>query len=232
MGAQGDGGAAHQDHADRRIHAAALRGARRLRRLRRCARRPAAPTSTCPIPYGMTPLVLALYNRHFDTAARSDRAAAPTSISGIGGDAARCISRSSSTAFRTAAAAICRRSMTNTGLDVAQLLLERGANVNMRLKHQPPLRTRARRPRLRRRQPRRRSSSTPARRRCTRPPRRATSEAVRVAPASTAANVDRAQRLRHHAVPGGGRRRPLVRHVPRVPHDRALQDRRRRRRRR
>ncbi len=49
LGAARDGRAAHQDHADRRLHAAAVRRARGLRRVRRAARRGRCRRRSCPI---------------------------------------------------------------------------------------------------------------------------------------------------------------------------------------
>jgi ankyrin repeat protein len=90
-------------------------------------------------PYGITPLNLALLNRNFDTAAR---------LVELGADVNQWDWWGRSPLFL----AIDLNRVPNssrgdlpsldeaTGLDVAKMLLERGANVNMRLKQQPPLR--------------------------------------------------------------------------------------------
>jgi ankyrin repeat protein len=89
--------------------------------------------------YGVTPLLLALLNRNFDTAAR---------LVELGADVDRWDWWGRSPLFL----AIDLNRIPNssrgdlpslddvTGLDVARMLLERGANVNMRLKQQPPMR--------------------------------------------------------------------------------------------
>ncbi|HEY3519129.1 MAG TPA: ankyrin repeat domain-containing protein [Gammaproteobacteria bacterium] len=90
-------------------------------------------------PYGMTPLVLALYNRQFDTAVALIESGADIEQWDWWGRSPLYL------AIELNRIPDSRRNDlpaldTNTGLDVARLLLERGANVNMRLKHQPPLR--------------------------------------------------------------------------------------------
>ncbi len=90
-------------------------------------------------PYGMTPLVLALYNRQFDTAVE---------LIEHGADVNRWDWWGRSPLYLAIELNRIPDSRRNdlpsldehTGLDVARLLIERGANVNMRLKHQPPLR--------------------------------------------------------------------------------------------
>lgn len=90
-------------------------------------------------PYGMTPLVLALYNRHFDTAAELIERGADVNQWDWWGRSPLYL------AIELNRIPDSRRNDLpsldeHTGLDVARLLLTRGANVNMRLKHQPPLR--------------------------------------------------------------------------------------------
>jgi ankyrin repeat protein len=91
-------------------------------------------------PYGMTPLVLALYNRQFDTAMALIEHGADVNQWDWWGRSPLYLAielnripdsrRNDLPAFDA-----------HTGLDVARELLARGANVNMRLKHQPPLRS-------------------------------------------------------------------------------------------
>ena len=90
-------------------------------------------------PYGMTPLVLALYNRQFDTAVELIERGADIDQWDWWGRSPLYL------AIELNEIPDSRRGDlpaldTNTGLDVARVLLARGANVNMRLKHQPPLR--------------------------------------------------------------------------------------------
>ncbi len=90
-------------------------------------------------PYGMTPLVLALYNRRFDTAVELIERGADVNQWDWWGRSplylAIELNRIPDSSRRDLPALDER-----TGLDVARLLLARGANVNMRLKHQPMLR--------------------------------------------------------------------------------------------
>jgi len=90
-------------------------------------------------PYGITPLVLALLNRHFDTAVALIERGADVNQWDWWGRSPLYV------AIELNRIPDSRRGDlpapdAHTGLDVARWLLERGANVNMRLKHQPPLR--------------------------------------------------------------------------------------------
>ena len=90
-------------------------------------------------PYGITPLVLALLNRHFDTAAR---------LIDNDADVNRWDWWGRSPLFVAIDLNLVPGSRhgdlpsfdENTGLDIARMLLERGAYVDMRLKQQPPMR--------------------------------------------------------------------------------------------
>jgi ankyrin repeat protein len=87
----------------------------------------------------MTPLVLALYNRQFDTAVELVARGADVNQWDWWGRSPLYL------AIELNRIPASRRGDlpsldANTGLDVARLLLTRGANVNMRLKHQPLLR--------------------------------------------------------------------------------------------
>jgi len=90
-------------------------------------------------PYGMTPLVLALYNRQFDTAATLIEHGADVNQWDWWGRSPLYL------AIELNRIPDSRRGDlpsldTHTGLDIARMLIERGTNVNMRLKHQPLLR--------------------------------------------------------------------------------------------
>jgi ankyrin repeat protein len=91
-------------------------------------------------PYGMTPLVLALYNRQFDTAMALIEHGADVDQWDWWGRSPLYL------AIELNRIPDSRRNDlpaldAHTGLDVVCELLARGANVNMRLKHQPPLRS-------------------------------------------------------------------------------------------
>jgi ankyrin repeat protein len=90
-------------------------------------------------PYGMTPLLLALYNRHFDTAVALIERGADVNQWDWWGRSPLYL------AIELNRIPDSRRGDLpaldkNTGLDVARLAVEQGANVDMRLKHQPLLR--------------------------------------------------------------------------------------------
>ncbi len=90
-------------------------------------------------PFGVTPLLLALDNRHFDTAAVLIEKGADVNQWDWWGRSPLYI------AIELNIIPDSRRGDLpalddKTGLDIAQMLLERGANVNMRLKHQPRMR--------------------------------------------------------------------------------------------
>lgn len=90
-------------------------------------------------PDGMTPLVLALYNRNFDTAGTLIELGADVNQWDWWGRGPlyMAIELNQVPASRYGDLP---SSDTLSGLDVARMLLERGARVNMRLRNQPPLR--------------------------------------------------------------------------------------------
>ncbi len=90
-------------------------------------------------PYGMTPLVLALYNRQFDTAVALIERGADVNQWDWWGRSPLYLAVELNLIPDSSRRDLPARDQ-STGLDVARLLLERGANVNMRLKHQPMLR--------------------------------------------------------------------------------------------
>ena len=90
-------------------------------------------------PYGMTPLVLALYNRHFDAAARLIELGADINQWDWWGRSPLFLAIDLNRIPASRRGDLPRLDE-HTGLDVARLLLERGANVNMRLRQQPPMR--------------------------------------------------------------------------------------------
>lgn len=90
-------------------------------------------------PYGMTPLVLALYNRQFDTAATLIEQGADVNQWDWWGRSPLYLTIELNRIPDSRRGDLPSLDK-HTGLDVARLLIERGANVNMRLKHQPLLR--------------------------------------------------------------------------------------------
>src|SRR5690606_37579621 len=92
-----------------------------------------------PDPYGVTPLVLALLNRHFDTAKRLIERGADVNKWDWWGRSPLFVAIDLHNVPNSSRGDL--PSLDDaTGLDVARMLLERGANVNMRLKQQLPLR--------------------------------------------------------------------------------------------
>jgi ankyrin repeat protein len=90
-------------------------------------------------PFGITPLIMALYNRHFDAAAVLIERGADVNRWDWWGRSPLYV------AIELNRIPDSRRGDLpaldeHTGLDIARILLERGANVDMRLKHQPPMR--------------------------------------------------------------------------------------------
>jgi ankyrin repeat protein len=90
-------------------------------------------------PRGMTPLIMALYNRRFDAAAALIEGGADVNRWDWWGRSPLYLAIELNQIPDSR-----RRDLPaldqHTGLDVARMLLQRGANVNMRLKQQPPLR--------------------------------------------------------------------------------------------
>jgi ankyrin repeat protein len=91
-------------------------------------------------PRGITPLVMALLNRHFDTAAVLIESGADVNRWDWWGRSPLYVAIELNQIPDSR-----RRDLpaldSHTGLDIARMLLARGANVNMRLKQQPPMRS-------------------------------------------------------------------------------------------